>query len=65
MTSREIAAMRALSKAPNGIKAIGIKTARELIGLGYVREASVSPLPKRGVFVVLTTRGKSWVARNI
>ncbi len=64
LTPAERGAMNGLANATNHMKPINVKTARLLIERGYVREASIHPAPKRGIMVMLTVKGKSWLARN-
>ena len=64
MTASEKAAMKALANATHGIRSIGVKVARLLIGRGYVREVSLSPKPVKGLTVMLTIKGKSWLSSN-
>lgn len=43
---------------------IPVVTADALIRIGYMREASVSPVPLKGKAVSLTTKGLTWIANR-
>lgn len=59
--SQQAAMIKADKQGP--VVVIRSVTARALIASGHLQQASIWPVPTKGIAVALTTKGRSWLKR--